>query len=104
MKYTLLIACILSCFSLQALGKDHIVDQKNKKFSVDQITIKKGDSITFSNSDPFFHHIFSLVGDNLFDIGFFPQNKSRSKQFDVPGESIIECAIHPAMYLKVIIE
>jgi len=88
----------------QALAAEHEIGQKNKEFSQASITVAKGDSISFINNDPFFHNIFSLSEVQAFDLGSYPQGKSRSVVFNNVGVVNIECAIHPAMQLEVTVE
>lgn len=85
-------------------AKEHTVDQKDKQFSVKEITLKVGDSINFKNSDPFFHNVYSLSPLKIFDLGSYPQGQSKTVVFDKPGEAEVNCAIHPSMKLKVKIE
>ena len=47
-------------FTQSVSAKEHTVDQKDKQFSVKEISLKVGDSIIFRNSDPFFHNVYSL--------------------------------------------
>lgn len=91
--------------SMPALSSDtHKVGQKNKEFTEKTITIKKGDKVEFVNQDPFFHNVFSLSDVIMFDLGSFPQGDSKTVTFDDVGEVEVECAIHPNMKMKVIVE
>ena len=47
----------LLAFSALAVAADHVITQKGRLFSVESITIKKGDTITFSNDDTVPHNI-----------------------------------------------
>ena len=89
---------------LPALAEVYEVGQKDKAFTVDSIEIKAGDTIKFTNNDPYFHNVFSLSDAKLFDLGSFPQGESRDVVFDQPGEVEVECAIHPNMQMKVIVK
>lgn len=77
------------------------VGQKDKEFTVKEITIKKGDKIKFINQDPFFHNVFSLSDAVMFDLGSFPQGESKEVVFEEAGDVEVECAIHPNMKMKV---
>lgn len=96
---TIFIVSIL--FPQVAEGKEHVVEQKGKAFTVKEITIKVGDSVSFLNSDPFFHNVFSLSDTKFFDLGSYPEGEAKSVTFDKPGEVAIECAIHPEMRMTV---
>lgn len=87
-----------------AMAEEHVVTQKNKAFSVSEITIKTGDSISFRNEDSIHHNVFSLSDAALFDLGSYDKGKAKSHTFDTPGEVHVECAIHPDMKMKVVVE
>lgn len=87
--------------SSSVLADNKVVGQKNKAFTVDELTIKKGDSVDFLNEDPFFHNVFSLSDAKLFDLGSFPQGESRTVVFEEAGEVEVECAIHPDMLMTI---
>ena len=80
------------------------VGQKNKEFTVSELKIKKGDVVKFVNQDPFFHNVFSLSDTILFDLGSFPEGEFKEVEFEESGEVEVECAIHPNMKMKIIVE
>lgn len=99
--YFLLVALLLSN---TGLAKDFTVNQKNKEFSQEKVNIKQGDTVHFKNDDPFFHNIFSMSELKSFDLGSYPEGKSRAVQFKEKGIVMVECAIHPDMQLEVVVE
>ena len=56
-KSVALCTAALLAFSALAVAADHVITQKGRLFSVESITIKKGDTITFSNDDTVPHNI-----------------------------------------------
>ena len=86
------------------MAAEHVVAQKNKEFSVSNITIKAGDSIKFVNEDDFHHNVFSLSDAILFDLGSYDKGVSKSVTFEESGVVDVECAIHPNMQLQVTVE
>jgi plastocyanin len=84
-----------------AWAEDIQIGQKNKKFDKEEITVKKGDTITFVNDDPFTHNVYSETPGMAFDLKVQPPGKSSTVNFDTVGEALVECAIHPSMKLKV---
>jgi plastocyanin len=86
---------------LSAQAAEHLVDQKEKNFSAPHLSIKVGDTVTFRNSDKFFHNVFSMSDAKTFDLGSYPQGKSKTVTFDKPGIAEVECAIHPNMKLTI---
>lgn len=75
--------------------------QKNKRFSADTVTLKKGESITFTNQDPFTHNVYSQSPGMEFDIQTQAPGQSSTIKFDTAGEADVRCAIHPSMKMKV---
>ena len=84
-----------------ALAEDHVVGQKDRAFSTPKLTIKKGDTVTFRNDDPFFHNVFSLSDVHSFDLGSYPKGQARATRFDKAGKVEVECAIHPEMKMEI---
>jgi plastocyanin len=82
-------------------AQEHVVQQKNKGFSVKKLIVKVGDSIKFVNDDNFAHNVFSLSAAKSFDLGSFGNGGSKSVTFDKPGKVEVECAVHPDMRLDV---
>ena len=80
------------------------VGQKNKQFTTRNLSIKVGDTVKFSNQDPFFHNVFSSSTIKAFDLGSFPIGNARNVTFDKPGLVEVECSMHPEMYLTVEVE
>lgn len=98
-----LISVTISLFLIgsTAYAQNKVVGQKNKAFTVSELTIKKGESVDFLNEDSFFHNVFSLSDAKLFDLGSFPQGESRTVVFEEAGDVEVECAIHPDMLMTI---
>ncbi len=79
----------------------YVVGQKNKQFTVDKLTIKKGETVSFENNDPFFHNVYSLSPIKSFDLGSYPQGEARDVVFEEEGTVEVECAIHPKMHMTI---
>lgn len=92
---------LLAALAMPAAAETITVNQKDKQFDKPVLRIKAGDSVSFVNSDPFFHNVFSLSDAKTFDLGSYPQGQSRVIHFDKPGEVDVECAIHPTMKMKI---
>jgi len=82
---------------------DFTVIQLNKKFDQDTLTIKKGQTVTFVNKDPFTHNVYSETPGVSFDLKTQPPGKSSDVTFSTTGEATVECAIHPSMKMKIIV-
>lgn len=108
MKQTLkIVIVIVLSFTVGRLIADQLptnVGQKDKAFSTDHLKVKVGDTVTFTNDDPFFHNVFSLSPAATFDLGSYPQGESKDVTFEEAGEVQIECAIHPSMQMIIEVE
>ena len=100
----LLASLLFVLVSSTAFAAEVEVGQKDKQFTKKAVTIKSGDSVKFTNEDPFFHNVFSLDDKQTFDLGSYPKGQSKSVKFDKKGSYDIECAIHPNMKMKVKVE
>lgn len=96
---------IITAFTLLAAtaapAAEYTVNQQNKNFSATSLAVKVGDKVSFVNSDPFFHNVFSLSDSKTFDLGSYPKGQSRVVTFDRPGKVDVECAIHPTMKMTI---
>ena len=100
-KYVLLLLFISSVAVATIAAGEYDVGQKNKSFTVENLSIKVGDQVKFSNQDPFFHNVFSLSDTKTFDLGSYPQGQFKVVTFDKPGRVDVECAIHPTMHMTI---
>ena len=86
-------------------ASEHKISQKNKVFSTGEITIKKGDLVTFSNDEKdITHNVYSLGPKNPFELKTQAPGQTSSVSFADSGEAMVECAIHPTMRLKIKVE
>jgi plastocyanin len=92
---------VLTALSTPCLADTIVIEQSGKKFSQTEVTIKKGDSITFANKDPITHNVYSLSPGNTFDVKMQKAGESSDVKFDSVGDADVQCAIHPSMKLKV---
>jgi plastocyanin len=104
MKKTLYCASsifILLTLASQVQAETFTVFQKNKQFDPVTLKIKVGDSVNFTNEDPFYHNVFSLSDAKSFDLGSFPKGQFKTVVFNKAGKVDVECAIHPNMHLVI---
>jgi len=83
-----------------AAGKT--VSMQNFAFSPAEITIKKGDTVKWTNLDSVAHTVTSDDGE--FDSGLLGQNASWSRTFNEAGTFEYHCTPHPNMTAKIIVE
>lgn len=101
-KYTVIV--LATMFSSTAFAAEHEIGQTNKQFTTKELKIKVGDTVRFTNNDPFFHNVFSLSETITFDLGSYPKGEFKKITFEKPGTVEVECAIHPNMIAKIIVE
>jgi len=102
-KMFMLVALMLS-FSNLAFSAEFKVAQEGKAFSVDELKVKVGDTVSFPNADPFYHNVFSLSEAKEFDLGSYKQGDTRKVTFDKSGLIDVECAIHPRMHMTILVK
>jgi plastocyanin len=75
-----------------------------KTFVPRVVAVETGSAVSFPNQDWIYHNVFSVSGDNRFDLGLYRRGKSKEKTFDVPGLVRVYCNIHPQMvgYVRVV--
>ena len=80
-----------------------VIEQRNSRFEPDLIVIPVGSTVQFPNQDPIFHNVFSLSRARQFDLGYYPQSKSKSITFDQPGVVQVYCHLHANMYAAIVV-
>jgi plastocyanin len=76
----------------------HTVSQKDRSFRPGDVTINRGESLTFTNEDEFIHQIY-VVG--LFDSEEKSPGENLTESFTQTGTFEVHCHIHPKMKLVV---
>jgi len=79
------------------------IRQRNENFVPRVVAVTVGSTVDFPNDDPIYHNVFSLSRAKTFDLGRFPQGKSRSEVFDKPGVVKVFCQIHSHMSATVMV-
>jgi plastocyanin len=81
---------------------EQVVDQKDKQFSQDAMTVKVGESVSFTNSDQVTHDlsIKNPDGSRLMSAMQKPGDQ-QSITFDKLGSYKVQCLIHPKMKMTV---
>ena len=79
------------------------VDQKGLAFSVPQLTVKRGDIVSFMNSDTTSHNIL-VSGDGVtLNSGLQKPGVSFKAPFMKEGIYQVLCGIHPKMKMTVVV-
>lgn len=77
---------------------------EHKRFTPRVVAVETGRAVAFPNQDPIFHNVFSVSGENRFDLGLYRSGRSKEKTFAAPGLVRVYCNIHPQMvgYVRVV--
>lgn len=74
------------------------VGLKDSRFDPTDIEISAGDTVTFTNNDPYNHTITSATDSSIeFDSGEIGQDATFEQTFDTAGTYDYFCQIHPTM-------
>jgi plastocyanin len=79
------------------------IRQEHEAFTPRVVAITRGSTVDFPNADPFFHNVFSLSGPANFDLGRYPQGKSRPRTFTKAGLVKVYCHIHSHMSATILV-
>ncbi|MGH9443192.1 MAG: cupredoxin domain-containing protein [Thermoanaerobaculia bacterium] len=85
--------------SSQAKASESVPSMRSthKRFTPKVLAVELGRSVSFPNDDPIFHNVFSVSGENHFDLGLYRRGRSKDKSFESPGLVRVYCNIHPQM-------
>src|SRR5438552_836757 len=90
MRTSLFAVLVLLGSTTVALADSVTVFQEGKKFSNAEVTVKKGDSVTFSNKDPYTHNVFSPTPGMAFDLRTQKHGESSEVKFDNVGDADVQ--------------
>jgi plastocyanin len=97
----LVTTALLGLGALAFAAADHVVTQKGRLFSIEAITVKKGEAVTFFNDDTVPHNVMSSTQGNEFNLGSQSPGTSTPVTFSQAGDVNVICAIHPRMKMSV---
>lgn len=76
---------------------------RKKEFLPRVLAVPRGSRVRFPNDDPILHNVFSVSGDNKFDLGLYGKGAGKEKRFDAPGVVRIYCNVHQNMAAYVLV-
>jgi plastocyanin len=97
----LLALVIISGLCTGAFAATEVIHQQGRAFSVEGMTVKKGEAVTFLNDDSVPHNIMSTSTGNEFNLGSQAPGSSVDVTFKEAGDVMVICAIHPRMKMTV---
>ncbi len=88
------------------VGRTIEISIEKMAFSNETITIKKGDTIVWTNNDVNAHTVTVTQGPapDKFDSNLLRQGQTFSHTFDIPSTYLYKCSLHPVMRGKIIVE
>ena len=94
-----ILTALLVLAPLAAFADDaHTIVQQGRAFRPAEVTINRGEALTFTNNDEFIHQIY--VPD-LFDTDEKSPGQNITENFPRSGTFEVRCHIHPKMKLVV---
>lgn len=74
-----------------------VMDQVDKQFLPHILVVRKGTPVTFPNSDPVAHHVYSFSRPNAFTLPLYKGNPHDPITFEHDGVVTLGCNIHDNM-------
>ena len=79
------------------------IKQVHEEFVPRVVAVTRGSTVGFPNADPIFHNVFSLASAATFDLGRYPQGRTKSATFNKPGVVKVYCHIHSQMTATIVV-
>ena len=76
---------------------------KQKEFTPRVIAVTRGTTVRFPNRDPILHNVFSVSGENAFDLGLYRDGPGKTVRFDHAGVVRVYCNVHHGMVAYVLV-
>ena len=77
--------------------------QENLQFLPDFLVVPRGSTVSFPNSDPVFHNVFSFSKAREFDLGYYPAGQTRKVTFNHAGVVQVYCHLHSQMNAAILV-
>lgn len=90
--------------ALEDESKRNLIDQKDMTFRPQALPILIGESVSFPNSDPLFHNVYSGSRLKVFNLGMYPQGQSKEETFDKAGTIELLCKVHSEMKAFILVK
>lgn len=76
---------------------------RQKEFQPRVLAIPRGSRVRFPNQDPILHNVFSVSGENRFDLGLYRRGPGKEKRFDEAGVVRVFCNVHHDMVAYILV-
>lgn len=74
-----------------------------KDFQPHVLAVPRGSAVRFPNEDQILHNVFSVSGDNRFDLGLYRGGESKQTTFDDAGVVQVFCNVHHSMAAYIVV-
>ena len=95
---SLFLAALGFVLAIGPAAADAVVTQKSRAFRPTEVTIARGEQVTFTNDDSYIHQIYV---DGLFDSDEKAPGENLNETFPRAGTFQVRCHIHPTMRMTV---
>jgi len=75
----------------------------DKNFFPEQLVVPLGAEVRFPNYDRILHNVFSVSGENHFDLGVYARDEGKRQRFDSPGLVRVYCNVHRSMFAYILV-
>lgn len=76
---------------------------RDKRFDPTLLIVPVGSTVSFPNSDPVLHNVFSNTPQQTFDLGFYGEGQAPTRRFDRAGLVHVSCNVHRAMAANILV-
>ena len=97
----LIALCLMFPAAAFAADEAHTIVQKGRAFRPAEVTINRGESLTFTNNDDFIHQVYVQGPGFSFDSDEKNPGQNITETFTEAGTFEVRCHIHPKMKLVV---
>lgn len=87
----------------RAAGGGFEMVTRKKEFTPRVLAVPQGSRVRFPNQDPILHNVFSVSGENKFDLGLYRKGSGKEIQFNHPGLVRVFCNVHHDMVAYVLV-
>ena len=87
----------------RAAGASFEMVTRKKEFTPRVLAVPQGSRVRFPNQDPILHNVFSVSGENKFDLGLYRMGPGKDKRFEEPGLVRVYCNVHHDMVASILV-
>lgn len=89
--------------TVASLEEEILMVTKAKDFDPKVVVVTRGSRVRFPNADPILHNVFSVSGENRFDVGLYKKGPGKTVEFEHSGIVRVFCNVHRTMVGYVVV-